>query len=55
MYRNRVVGRLEHDGVDIEAHVIEIVSTGDQVPAVICLPKTPGRRPAVACYTSAHK
>lgn len=50
MYRNRVVGRLEHDGVDIEAHVIEIVSTGDQVPAVICLPNESGRRPAVACY-----
>ncbi len=38
LYRDRIVGRLNHDGIDMEAHLIEILATGDQVPAVICLP-----------------
>ncbi len=50
LYRDRIVGRLNHEGVEIEAHVIEILSTGDQVPMVICLPGASGHRPAVACY-----
>lgn len=50
LYRDRIVGRLNHDGIDMEAHVIEILATGDQVPAVICLPAGEDRRPAVACY-----
>ena len=50
LYRDRVVKRFRHDGVEMEAHVIEILSTGDQVPAVVCLPPGSGVRPGVACY-----
>jgi hypothetical protein len=50
LYRDRIVGRLHHDGIDMEAHLIEILATGDQVPAVICLPPGEDRSPAVACY-----
>ena len=50
LYRDRIVGRLHHDGIDMEAHLIEILASGDQVPAVICLPAGEDRRPAVACY-----
>ena len=50
LYRDRLLRRFVHDGVSMEAHVIEIVPTGDQVPAVLCLPEGSGPRPGVACY-----
>ncbi len=50
LYRDRVVKRFVHDGVEMEAHVIEILPTGDQVPAVLCLPPGYRTRPGVACY-----
>lgn len=38
-FSNRIVKRLTLDsGVRLEAHVVELLDTGDQVPIVICLP-----------------
>ncbi|MEZ5395993.1 MAG: alpha/beta hydrolase family protein [Bryobacterales bacterium] len=34
----------------MEAHIIEILATGDKVPAVICLPAGDEVVPGVACY-----
>ncbi len=55
-FRDRIVKRLVlESGVEIEAHVIEILATGDQVPVVLCLPATEDkdevdkRRPGVVC------
>ena len=57
-FKDRIVKRLTlENGVEIEAHVIEIIATGDQVPVVLCLPRAEGkaedesdnRRPGVVC------
>ena len=53
-FKDRIVKRLTLEGgVEIEAHVIEILETGDQVPVVICLPPSIGKgekpRPGVLC------
>ncbi len=56
-FKHRIVKRLTLDnGVEIEAHVIEILATGDQIPVVLCLPPTEyetendnERRPGVVC------
>lgn len=57
-FKHRVVKRLTlENGVRIEAHVIEILATGDQIPMVLCLPPTEDggadqsdkRRPGVVC------
>lgn len=53
-FKDRIVKRLTlEDGVEIEAHVIEILETGDQVPVVICLPavnsKNEKPRPGILC------
>lgn len=50
LFRDRVVSRMTWDGVQIEAHVIEILETGDRVPAVLCLPAGREPRPGIACY-----
>ncbi len=39
-FKDRIVKRLTLDsGVAIEAHVVEILDTGDQIPVVLCLPR----------------
>ena len=57
-FKDRIVKRLTlENGVEIEAHVIEILATGDRVPVVLCLPPTEGktdsendkRRPGIVC------
>ena len=56
-FKNRIVKRLTlKSGVRLEAHVIEILGTGDQVPVVLCLPPKDkakdakdNRRPGVVC------
>ena len=57
-FKDRIVKRLTLDnGVTIEAHVVELLNTGDQVPVVLCLPPADGkdengsdsRRPGVVC------
>lgn len=53
-YRDRIVKRMTLEGgVEIEAHVIEIIETGDQVPVVLCLPpadvKNEKPRPGILC------
>jgi hypothetical protein len=47
-FKDRIVKHLTlESGVAIEAHVIEILATGDQIPVVICLPpaKDKGEEP----------
>ena len=53
-FKDRIVKRLTlESGVCIEAHVVELLRTGDQVPVVLCLPaKQPGNdrpRPGIVC------
>ena len=57
-FKDRIVKRLTLDnGVMIEAHVIELLNTGDQVPVVLCLPpaedrvgkENDERRPGIVC------
>ena len=50
LFRDRVVRRLDHGGVQMEAHVVDILPTGDHVPIVLCLPSGNGRHPAVAAF-----
>ncbi|MEZ5366352.1 MAG: dienelactone hydrolase family protein [Bryobacterales bacterium] len=50
LYRDRLLRRFTHEGVEMEAHIIEILATGDKVPAVICLPAGDEVVPGVACY-----
>ncbi len=50
LFRDRLVQRFRHRGVEMEAHVVEILQTGDTVPIVVCLPAGEGRRPAVAAF-----
>ncbi len=50
LFRDRVVKRFTHNGVDMEAHVVELLATGDQVPIVLCLPPGDGKHPAVAAF-----
>ncbi len=39
-FKDRIVKRLTlESGVTIEAHVVEILDTGDQIPVVLCLPR----------------
>ena len=49
-FRDRVVQRFNHRGVEMEAHVVELLPTGDQVPIVLCLPPGEGKHPAVAAF-----
>ncbi|MCB9385603.1 MAG: dienelactone hydrolase family protein [Bryobacterales bacterium] len=55
LYRDRLLRRFTHEGVEMEAHLIEILSTGDQVPAVLCLPPGDAVVPGVACYPGHSK
>ena len=50
LFRNRVVRRFNHNGVEMEAHVVELIETGDRIPIVLCLPPGDGRHPAVAAF-----
>ncbi len=50
LFRDRVVRRLRHGGVEMEARVVELVPTGDRIPIVICLPQGQGKHPAVAAF-----
>lgn len=56
-FQDRIVKRLLlENGVEMEAHVVTILDTGDQVPVVLCLPSAEKpkeqkavRRPGVVC------
>jgi dienelactone hydrolase len=50
---DRQLETIEHHGIRMEVHVIEIPETGLRVPAVLCLPAGSGRRPGV-CVFSGH-
>ena len=50
LFRDRVVQRLRHAGVEMEAHVVDLAPTADRVPIVICLPAGEGKHPAVAAF-----
>jgi hypothetical protein len=44
---------IEHHGIQMEVHVIEIPETGMTVPAVVCLPAGTKRQPGI-CVFSGH-
>jgi hypothetical protein len=55
-FKDRIVKRMTlESGVQIEAHVIELLATGDQVPIVLCLPavaadaENDNRVPGIVC------
>ena len=50
LFKDRVVQRLRHADVEMEARVIDLLPTGDQVPIVLCLPAGDGPQPAVAAF-----
>jgi len=50
LFRDRIVKRFSSNGVEMEAHVVELLATGDQVPIVLCLPPGEGKHPAVAAF-----
>ena len=50
LFRDRVVSRFNHAGVEMEAHVVELLNTGDRIPVVLCLPPGDGNHPAVAAF-----
>lgn len=50
VFADRIVRRLSHAGVEMEARVVELLPTGDQVPIVLCLPSGDEPRPAVAAF-----
>ena len=45
LFRDRLLGKIRHHGIEMEVRLIELPETGDRIPAVICLPKR-GRPPA---------
>ncbi len=49
-FRDRVVRRFTRAGVEMEAHVVELLQTGDRIPLVLCLPPGTGDLPAVAAF-----
>lgn len=51
LYEFELLETLMHEGVTLEAGVIHIRSTGDRVPAVVCLPAGEARCPAVAVFS----
>ena len=50
LFRDRIVQRLSSGGVEMEARVIDLLPTGDQVPIVLCFPSGNGPHPAVAAF-----
>ena len=50
LYRDRVVQRLVHAGVEMEARIVELLPTGHQVPIVVCFPSADEPLPAVAAF-----
>jgi len=52
-FRDRLLKTIEHHGIRMEVHLIELLDAGIGVPAVICLPPGEKRRPGV-CVFSGH-
>ncbi len=52
-FRDTVLKTIEHHGIRMEVHLIEILETGYTIPAVVCLPSGEERRPGV-CVFSGH-
>lgn len=50
LFQVRIVKRFERNGVQMKAHVVELLPRGDQVPIVLCLPPGEGKHPAVASF-----
>ena len=51
LFRDRLLKKIRHHGIEMEVHLIELLETGDKIPAVICLPNTTEPRPAVAVFS----
>lgn len=50
---DKLLRTIQHHGIDMEIHVINIPETGMTVPAVVCLPEGSGRSPGI-CVFSGH-
>ena len=55
LFRDRLLKKIRHHGIEMEVHLIELPETGDKIPAVICLPNTTEPRPAVAVFSGHSK
>ena len=55
LFRDKVVKTIRHHGIEMEIHLIELLETGDRIPAVLCLPQDSGPRPAVAAFSGHSK
>ena len=55
LFRDRLLKKIRRHGIDMEVHLIELLETGDKIPAVICLPNTTEPRPAVAVFSGHSK
>lgn len=50
-YRDLKLETVRIHGVDIELHVIELVETGERIPAALALPAGDAVRPGIACFS----
>ena len=55
LFRDKLLKTTRHHGIEMEVHVIELLETGDRIPAVLCLPEGSGKRPAVAAFSGHGK
>ncbi len=51
LYRDHLLEIVELHGVEVELHLIELVETGERVPAALALPAGDAVRPGVACFS----
>ncbi len=51
LYRDRLLETIELHGVEVELHLIELLATGERVPAALALPAGEGVRPGIACFS----
>ena len=56
LYRDHLLKTIRLHGVEIELHIIELVETGERIPAALALPAGHAVRPGIACFSghSAH-
>jgi len=51
LYRDHLLETIELHGVEVELHLIELVETGERIPAALALPDGDAVRPGVACFS----
>lgn len=51
MYRDHVVNKIQLHDVEVELHLIELIETGERIPAALVLPAGDAVRPGIACFS----